>query len=74
MANNNNLKAFIRLDGQNRVVAGSLVYRKSKPKNGKWVEIPTGVCCVPDVAPYIVPTTTTTTTAELTTTTTTTIL
>lgn len=72
MADNIHLKAFIRLDGQNRVVAGSLIYRKSMPKNGKWVEIPTGKCCVPDVAPFILPTTSTTTTLEPLTTTTTT--
>lgn len=33
------LKAFVRYDGSGRVVAGSLVFRKKKPKNGRWVEI-----------------------------------
>jgi hypothetical protein len=39
------LKAFVRYDGSGRVVAGSLVFRKNKPKNGRWVEIPKSLCC-----------------------------
>lgn len=64
MADNINLRAFVRLDGNNRVVAGSLIMRKNKPKVGKWMEILPGLCC----------NTTTTTTTSSTTTTTTTIL
>lgn len=59
------LKAFVRIDGSGRVVAGSLILRKSKPKVGKWQEIPAYECCVP--------TTTSTTSAAPTTTTTTSI-
>lgn len=58
------LKAFVRFDGSGRIVAGSLILRRKKPKVGKWVEIPAYECCNP--------TTTTTTTASPTTTTTTT--
>ena len=58
------LKAFVRIDGSGRVVAGSLILRKNKPKVGKWQEIPAYECCNP---------TTTTTTAGPTTTTTTTV-
>jgi hypothetical protein len=58
------LKAFVRFDGSGRIVAGSLILRKNKPKVGKWKEIPAYECCNP--------TTTTTTTAAPTTTTTTT--
>ena len=67
MANGNNqrLKAFVRFDGSGRVVAGSLILRRSKPKVGKWQEISAYECCNP--------TTTTTTTAAPTTTTTTTV-
>jgi hypothetical protein len=50
----NKLKAFVRLDGQLRVVAGSLILRQKAPRVGKWREIPVSECCVP--------TTTTTTT------------
>ena len=59
-----NLKAFVRFDGSGRVVAGSLILRKNKPKVGKWQEILAYECCNPT-------TTTTTTTAPTTTTTTT---
>lgn len=68
MANGNNkrdLNAYVRIDGSGRVVAGSLVLRKNKPKVGKWMAIQTYECCNP--------TTTTTTTAAPTTTTTTTV-
>ncbi len=58
------LKAFVRFDGSGRIVAGSLILRKNKPKVGKWKEIPAYECCNF--------TTTTTTTAAPTTTTTTT--
>jgi len=61
--NSRPLKAFVRFDGSGRIVAGSLILRKNKPKVGKWKEIPAYECCNP--------TTTTTTTAALTTTTTT---
>jgi hypothetical protein len=78
MANGNNqrLKAYVRFDGTGRVVAGSLILRKNKPKVGNWQEITAYECCnytttttTTTVAPT---TTTTTTTAEPTTTTTTT--
>jgi hypothetical protein len=59
------LHAYVRFDGQGRVVAGSLILRKNKPKVGKWKEIQAYECCF---------TTTTTTTTAPTTTSTTTIL
>ena len=62
MAIQRNLKAFVRFDGSGRVVAGSLILRKQKPKVGNWQEISAYECCAP--------TTTTTTTATPTTTTT----
>lgn len=61
------LKAFVRFDGSGRIVAGSLILRRKKPKVGKWVEIPAYECCNPT-------TTTTTTVNRETTTTTTTIV
>ena len=78
MANGNNqrLKAFVRFDGSGRVVAGSLILRRKKPKVGKWVEINAYECCNPTTTTTttVAPTTTTTTTvAEPTTTTTTTV-
>lgn len=77
MANQRNLKAFVRYDGSGRIVAGSLILRKQKPKVGKWQEIPAQECCVfvptTTTTTTVVPTTTTTTTVAPTTTTTTTI-
>jgi hypothetical protein len=68
MANSRkDLKAYVRIDGSGRVVAGSLILRKKMPKVGKWMQIQAYECCDPDY-----PTTTTTTTAPATTTTTTT--
>lgn len=52
------LKAFVRYDGSGRVVSGSLVFRKKKPKNGRWVEIPKNLCCNEN------PSSTTTTTTQ----------
>jgi hypothetical protein len=66
MSNKRDLKAYVRFDGSGRIVAGSLVLRRSKPKVGKWQEITAYECC------NYVPTTTTTTTVAPTTTTTTT--
>ena len=58
--NRKDLKAYVRYDGNGRVVAGSLVLRRQKPKVGKWVEITTYECCEPTTTSS---TTTTTTTA-----------
>ena len=63
--NSRPLKAFVRFDGSGRIVAGSLILRKNKPKVGKWKEIQAYECC------FL--TTTTTTTAAPTTTSTTTV-
>jgi hypothetical protein len=67
------LKAFVRFDGSGRIVAGSLILRKNKPKVGKWKEIPAYECCNPTTSTTTTaaPTTTSTTTVALTTTTTT---
>ena len=65
MANsNNNLKAYVRYDGTGRVIAGSLILQRFKPKVGNWQEIPASECCN-----YIPPTTTTTSTSSTSTTT-----
>ena len=52
------LKAYVRYDGSGRVVAGSLVFRKKKPKNGRWQEISSNLCCNAN------PSSTTTTTTQ----------
>jgi len=69
MANSNNkLKAYIRYDGTGRVIAGSLILQRSKPKVGNWQEIDANECCN-----YTTTTTSTTSTSTSTTTTTTTV-
>jgi len=57
MANQRNLKAFVRFDGSGRIVAGSLILRKNKPKVGRWQEIPAYECCndVPTVLTDTIP-------------------
>tara|TARA_R110000744_G_scaffold166715_1_gene283960 strand:+ start:50 stop:700 length:651 start_codon:yes stop_codon:yes gene_type:complete len=59
MSTNRNQKAYIRIDGSGRDVAGSLILRNKKPGNGKWREVLAYECCNFDPTP----TTTTTTTA-----------
>jgi hypothetical protein len=49
--NNRPLKAYVRYDGQGRVVSSSLILRKNKPKVGKWKEVQGYECCNPDVNP-----------------------
>lgn len=39
------LKAFIRVDGSGRKVNASLIWRKSMPKVGRWVEVDGYECC-----------------------------
>lgn len=45
MSTNRNQKAYIRIDGSGRDVAGSLILRNKKPGNGKWREILAYECC-----------------------------
>jgi hypothetical protein len=74
MATNNKLKAYVRYDGTGRVIAGSLILQRFKPKVGNWQEIDAYECCNPTTTTTTssAPTTTTTTTVPATTTTTTT--
>jgi len=68
MANSNNrLKAYVRYDGTGRVIAGSLILQRFKPKVGNWQEIDANECCN-----YTTTTTTTSSTSTSTSTTTTT--
>lgn len=71
--NSRPLKAYVRFDGSGRIVAGSLILRKNKPKVGKWKEISAYECCNPTTttSTTAAPTTTSTTTVASTTTTTT---
>lgn len=53
MANNNKLKAFVRYDGTGRVIAGSLILQRNKPKVGKWEQIGAYECCDPFCLPPV---------------------
>jgi hypothetical protein len=43
--NNNKLKAFVRFDGTGRIIPGSLILQRFKPRVGKWQEIDAKECC-----------------------------
>ncbi len=45
MTNKRDLKAYVRYDGSGRVIAGSLVLRRTKPKVGNWKEVQGYECC-----------------------------
>ena len=47
MSNKRLLKAYVRYDGNGRVIAGSLILSRIKPKVGNWVEIQGYLCCNP---------------------------
>jgi hypothetical protein len=46
--NNRPLKAYVRFDGSGRAVSSSLIWRKNKPKVGKWKEVQGYECCNTD--------------------------
>lgn len=64
-SNRRDLKAYVRYDGTGRVISGSLILQRFKPKVGNWQEIDAYECCNPTTT-----TTTSSTTAAPTTTTT----
>lgn len=41
------LKAYVRYDGTGRVIPGSLILNRFKPKVGNWTEINSSLCCNP---------------------------
>lgn len=47
MATNSKLKAFVRYDGSGRVIPGSLILQRSKPKVGNWKQTSAYECCDP---------------------------
>jgi hypothetical protein len=52
--NKRDLKAYARFDGTGRIVPGSLVLRRSKPKVGKWKEVEAYECCTDVTLTYTV--------------------
>ena len=51
MSNKRPLKAYVRFDGSGRAVSSSLIWRKNKPKVGKWQEVQGYECCNGDECP-----------------------
>jgi hypothetical protein len=46
--NKRDLKAYSRFDGTGRIVPGSTVLRRNKPKVGNWKEVQAYECCNPE--------------------------
>lgn len=54
MASNKRVnKAYVRYDGTGRVISGSLILNRFKPKVGNWQEIPAYECCNPSPSPAL---------------------
>lgn len=47
MSNKRVNKAYVRYDGSGRVIPGSLILNRFKPKVGNWSETPAYLCCNP---------------------------
>jgi len=45
MATSKKLKAWVRYDGQKKIVPSSLILQANRPKVGTWEEVPTNLCC-----------------------------
>ncbi len=61
--NKRDLKAYVQYDGSGRIIPGSVVLRRQKPKVGNWVEMRAYQCCDPEYDQTTTTTTSTTTTA-----------
>lgn len=51
----NKLKAFVRYDGEGRIIPYSLRWAKTKPKNGDWEEIASSQCCTTTTSTTLAP-------------------
>lgn len=51
--NKKDLKAYVRYDGTGRVIAGSLILQRFKPKVGNWKQIGAYQCCDPSCLPPV---------------------
>lgn len=52
-SNKKDLKAFVRYDGTGRLISGSLILQRSKPKVGNWKQIGAYECCDPSCLPPV---------------------
>ena len=53
MGNKKDLKAYVRYDGTGRVISGSLILQRNKPKVGNWKQIGAYECCDPFCLPPV---------------------
>jgi hypothetical protein len=49
--NKKDLKAFVRYDGTGRIIPGSLILQRNKPKVGNWQQTNAYECCDPSCLP-----------------------
>ena len=47
MVNKRDLKAYVRFDGMGRIISGSLILQRNKPKDGNWKRTQAYECCDP---------------------------
>lgn len=52
-SNKKSLKAYVRYDGTGRVIAGSNILQRIKPKDGNWKQIGAYECCDPSCLPPV---------------------
>jgi hypothetical protein len=52
-SNKKDLKAYVRYDGTGRLISGSLILQRSKPKVGNWKQIGAYECCDPSCLPPV---------------------
>lgn len=53
MSNKRDLKAYVRYDANGRIIAGSLILQRFKPKVGNWQEIQAYECCNPIIGDFL---------------------
>ena len=52
-SNKKDLKAYVRYDGTGRLISGSLILQRFKPKVGNWKQIGAYECCDPSCLPPV---------------------
>ena len=60
------LKAYVRYDGTGRLISGSLLLSRIKPKVGNWIETQAYLCCNPTTTSTSTTSTTSTSTSTTT--------
>lgn len=55
-SNRRTLKAYVRYDGTGKIIPGSLILSRVKPKVGNWIETAAYECCNPTTTSTTTPT------------------